>query len=74
MTETPPPVGHGRSMGYAAAQIGVCKRTAYDLVRRGILRTYKVGRARRCTDAAIADAIRRLEAATSPAAPPVSAL
>jgi excisionase family DNA binding protein len=51
-------------MAYAAAQIGVCKRTAYSLVRRGILRTYKIGRARRCTDSAIAEAIRSLEAAT----------
>jgi excisionase family DNA binding protein len=58
------PSAQGRTISYAAQQIGCCRRTADKLVKLGILRTYRVGRLRRCTDAAIAEAIKRLEAET----------
>jgi excisionase family DNA binding protein len=52
------------SMPYAAAKLGVSLPTAYKLAREGRLRTYQIGRARRCTDDAIAQCIALLEAET----------
>jgi excisionase family DNA binding protein len=52
-------------MAYAAAKLGVRLPTAYKLAHEGRLRTYQIGRARRCTEEAISDCIRRLEAETN---------
>lgn len=49
------------SLPFAAAKIRVSVPTVYRLIRQGYLRTYRVGRAHRCTDEAIADCIRTLE-------------
>lgn len=52
------------TMAYAASKLGVSLPTVYRLVRDGRLRTYRIGRAQRCTDEAIRDCIARLEAET----------
>ena len=51
-------------MPYAAAKLGISLPSTYRLAREGRLRTYQIGRARRCTDEAISDCIRTLEAET----------
>jgi excisionase family DNA binding protein len=50
------------TLKHAAAIIGVSLPTLYELIRADKLRTYKVGRAHRVTDEAIAECITRLEA------------
>lgn len=49
----------------AAERIGVSLPTIYKLIHDGKLKTYKVGRARRVTDEAIAECIAALEAESS---------
>ncbi len=49
------------SIPYAAARLGVSVPTTYKLIKQGYLRTYRIGRAHRCADDAIADCIRTLE-------------
>jgi len=52
------------SMPYAAAKLGVSLPIVYKLIKEGRLRSYRIGRAHRCSDDAIADCIRSLEAET----------
>jgi excisionase family DNA binding protein len=56
------------SIPYAAAKLGISLPTAYKLIKQGYLRTYRIGRAHRCTDEAIATCIRTLESETAVAA------
>lgn len=59
------------SVEYAAFQIGVSMPKAYELIRQGKLRTYKVGvKGRRVSDKAIADCIALLESESSDLGPP----
>lgn len=58
-TERTPKPG---SLSAAARKLGVSLPTLYDLIKAGKLRTYHVGRAHRCSEAAIADCIAQLEA------------
>jgi excisionase family DNA binding protein len=51
------------SVRHAAARLGVTPPTIYALIAAGKLRAYKIGRATRITDEAIADYIRAAEAA-----------
>ena len=53
------------SLKRAGERIGVSLPTCYKLMREGKLRTYRVGRARRVTDAAIEECIAALEAESS---------
>ncbi|NVZ10647.1 helix-turn-helix domain-containing protein [Allochromatium humboldtianum] len=59
------PDDHARIRGVtiedAAKTLGIAKSTAYKLISRGELRTFKIGRARRVTPDAIEDCIKRLE-------------
>jgi excisionase family DNA binding protein len=52
------------SMPYAAAKLGVSLPIVYRLVKDGRLRTYRIGRAHRCSDQAIQDCIHTLEQQT----------
>lgn len=54
-----------RTVNEAARAIGVCRSTAYALIRRGLLRTYRIGRARRTRDRWIHECIDRLAGATT---------
>jgi excisionase family DNA binding protein len=56
------------SIPYASAKLGVSLPTTYKLIKQGYLRTYRIGRAHRCTDEAIADCIRTLEGECTAAA------
>ena len=53
------------SMLHAAKRIAVSIPTTYRLIAEGKLRTYKIGRARRVTDAAIDVCIATLERETA---------
>ena len=59
------------SMSWAAAKLGVSLPITYRLVREGRLRTYQIGRARRCTDEAVSECIKTLEAETRAKSPSV---
>ena len=52
-------------MLHAAKRIAVSIPTTYRLIAEGKLRTYKIGRARRVTDAAIDECIATLERETA---------
>lgn len=53
------------SVAYGCARMGISVPTFYDLVNSGKLRTHKIGRARRVTDAAIDECIALLESETA---------
>jgi excisionase family DNA binding protein len=52
------------SIPHAAAKLGVSVPTVYRLIKSKKLRVYRIGRAVRVTDAAIAECICELEADT----------
>lgn len=54
-----------RTINEAARALGVCRWTVYALIRRGKLRSYKVGRARRTRDSWIRDCIEQLTVVTT---------
>ena len=66
VTQTNSPKPH--SVEYGCAKLGLSRATFYNLVNSGRLRTYKVGKARRVSDAAIAECIALLEADTAQSA------
>ena len=52
----------------AADRIGICRSNMFKLIRRGEVRSVKVGRLRRVTPDALEDFVRRLSAEEDPAA------
>ena len=50
------------SLKYAAMKIGCSLPTLYDLIQRGKLRSYHIGRAHRASEQAVADCIALLAA------------
>jgi excisionase family DNA binding protein len=52
----------------AADCIGICRANMFKLIRRGEVKSVKVGRLRRVTPAALEEYVRRLSAAADPAA------
>jgi excisionase family DNA binding protein len=49
------------SIPYAAAKLAISVPSVYRLIREKKLRIYRIGRAVRISDSAIADCIRKLE-------------
>lgn len=52
----------------AADCIGICRASMFKLIRRGEVKSVKVGRLRRVTPAALEDYVRRLSALADSAA------
>lgn len=52
----------------AADRIGICRANMFKLIRRGEVKSVKVGRLRRVTPAALEDYVRRLSATADSAA------
>jgi excisionase family DNA binding protein len=52
----------------AADCIGICRANMFKLIRRGEVKSVKVGRLRRVTPAALEEYVRRLSAAADSAA------
>jgi excisionase family DNA binding protein len=65
MTNTPSNSPKPQSVEYACMKIGISRPTLYDLMSRGKLKTYKIGRARRISDEAIHACVALLEAETA---------
>jgi excisionase family DNA binding protein len=52
----------------AAERIGICRSNMFKLIRRGDVKSVRVGRLRRVTPAALEDYVKRLSAPEDPAA------